>query len=767
MKRKPLVKTLCMVLCCIFLFATLVACVPQEQPHNCSQHCPKCGGCLDENCNEEACKSKCSCESEDKHACESKCPVCHGCLNDDCNEDICKNKCACENGNAHQCSRPCPKCGGCLDENCNENACQQKCDCDDGDHDENDDRYSFTPTISSEMPVIRINTDDGSNYFATWPDRDAKLNDLIEYVGAKITVEQDGKASLDNVKAQVKARGNYTLDYEKKPIRIKFDKKQSVLGLNNGEKFKSWVLLADWKDLSMSNNSTAFYLGKTILGSDGYYSSDYRNVEVYLNGQYWGVYLLVEQQEAKGDSGRSSAPAVDDDYIGTDIGYLIEYDGYYTDERNMPNNAGDPTFELNYNNFATLTKLNGNKLYTWDAQRGYTVKSDVYSDSQLQFIQWYMENAYRIAYEAVYQNNLYKFNDDYTSVLPTSGTVESIVSAVIDVQSLVDTYILAEIACDPDIAWSSFYISLDMTKNGSKKLIFEAPWDFDSAFGIKQNTINSGLGMYAANCDNPWLVLLINETWFQNMVCEKWAELVNHNVLTTALELINTQKTVYEQHYVRNFERWASRIWYGNGELIWELNTYTTQAQAANYLYNWLYKRFNYLNGMWGDGSDVLGKESTLIPSTPEDGSKAYRFEAEDCWYDYPIVEDSWHSELASGGYFLGQVDGGAERSITLTIYVEQDCAVFLSVGLSKRSFDAYFSDWFSVSVNYTTLDVPPRLISACEYDEIEWVAWTDIFLMPIELKAGYNTITLTTVSWTATNIDYIELWSYYAIYQV
>lgn len=145
--------------------------------------------------------------------------------------------------------------------------------------------YSFRPVISEEMPIVRIDTEDGRDDFVTVPNRDSKLRGEIEYVNASITVE-DGGVLIDGAAAKVKARGNYTLDYEKKPIRIKFDKKQGMLGLSGGQKFKSWVLLADWKDLSMSNNTTALYLGKTILGSDGYYASDYRNVEVYINGEY-------------------------------------------------------------------------------------------------------------------------------------------------------------------------------------------------------------------------------------------------------------------------------------------------------------------------------------------------------------------------------------------------------------------------------------------------------------------------------------------------
>jgi hypothetical protein len=256
---------------------------------------------------------------------------------------------------------------------------------------------------------------------------------------------------MSNVTAEVKVRGNATLNYEKKPIRIKFEKKQSLLGLHGGEKYKNWVLLADWKDLSMTNNTVAFYLGKTILGSDGYYCTDFRNVEVYLNGEYWGVYLLVEQQEAK--DGRSSVPEVEDDYTGNDIGYFFEYDGYYADEKNMPD--GDPTFTMNHQGLPA-------------SSNGYTVKSDINADSQLTFLQTYMNNIMYIAHQAT-KGRYYKFDENYNVVSAGQGqSAKDIIGTVIDLQSLVDVYILNEIAKDLDVDWSSFYLSLDMSAEGNK-----------------------------------------------------------------------------------------------------------------------------------------------------------------------------------------------------------------------------------------------------------------------------------------------------------
>lgn len=624
--------------------------------------------------------------------------------------------------------------------------------------------YSFRPELFEDMPRISIDTKDGKNDFATVPNREAKLADQIKYTDAVISVDNCAEEyRMEDVAAQVKARGNYTLEYEKKPLRIKFSKKQTMLGLHDGKKYKNWVLLADWKDLSATNNQTAFYLGKTILGSDGYYSSDYCYVELTLNGTYWGVYLLVEQQEAK--DGRSSVPEVPEleneqgeevGYTGTDVGYLMEYDGYYTDEINMPNGAGDPTFELDYNGRAPLKRLNGSTFETWGAQSGYTVKSDIYDQKQLDFLRSYVSNVYKIAYEAIYRGNLYRFNEDYTGLVSATGTVQEVVSAVIDVPSLVDTYLLNEIACDPDIAWSSFYLSADMSETGSKKLTFEAPWDFDSAFGIKNGFVNGGAGAFAANSDNPWLILLINQDWFQSLVREKWAELHRYGVFKTALSLVGEVKEVYSDEFARSLERWRNRVLYGNDELIWELNSYTTQGQASDYLYNWLYKRLNYLSTLWGNGSDILTGTTESVPEEPEAGAKAYRFEAETCRTtgNLSVGENG----KASGGKYLGYVDNGG--TITLTVTAEADTNAYLYVGLSKRASEATFAEWFTLTVNGTAPTVPMRLIGGCAAGEEEWYTFISVKIAPIPLKAGSNTIVLTVVASTATNVDFFDLYS-------
>lgn len=60
-------------------------------------------------------------------------------------------------------------------------------------------------------------------------------------------------------------RGNWSTKYPKKSLRIKFEKKRNLLGLNDGAKQKNWILLAEYKDVSMLRDKVALSLCREIL----------------------------------------------------------------------------------------------------------------------------------------------------------------------------------------------------------------------------------------------------------------------------------------------------------------------------------------------------------------------------------------------------------------------------------------------------------------------------------------------------------------------
>lgn len=467
--------------------------------------------------------------------------------------------------------------------------------------DERAKAYNYEPFFSNDIPNIKVTASTSDLSFATVPDRTNKW----DYTTCKVSVDNCvTNYEMSSISAGIKVRGNYTANYEKKPFRIKFDKKQNLLGLNNGSKCKSWVLLADYKDSSMLRNSASFYLGKTILGSDGFYSTDYRPVHLYLNNNYWGMYLLCEQQEV--NSNRINISEPEDNATNTDIGYLMEYDGYYTDEQALAD--GDPTFTIDYHNHGSLKTVTGS--YVTPSMDGFTIKSDITNTVQTNFIASYIDNLYDLMYECIYNKKFYEFNSTNTGLVASSVTsVEELISKYVDINSLVDTYLLNEIACDPDIAWSSFYLNLDLNAATPKKLTFEACWDFDSAFGLRKGYCESGKDYYAATNSNPWLVILTNQDFFKSRVKAKWAEMTKYGVVKKTLNSLVTYSTDYVSDYKKNYDRWPNSIGYNaavDNEVRIETRDFKTEKDAEAFFYNWLYVRLNYISSVYGDQKDVL-----------------------------------------------------------------------------------------------------------------------------------------------------------------
>lgn len=116
------------------------------------------------------------------------------------------------------------------------------------------------------------------------------------YVNCYLSVDGRGQFKDYSGTARIRGRGNSTwLWYDKKPYRLKLDAKDKILGL---KKNKDWVLLANYRDatdlMNLFGFETARWMGLP-------FSNHSRFVEVFLNGDYIGVYQLTEQIEVAND----------------------------------------------------------------------------------------------------------------------------------------------------------------------------------------------------------------------------------------------------------------------------------------------------------------------------------------------------------------------------------------------------------------------------------------------------------------------------------
>ena len=439
------------------------------------------------------------------------------------------------------------------------------------------------------------------------------------YEDCLVTVkDKNDNITIENADAKVKVRGNWTTTYDKKPLRIKFVEKRNMLGLNDGAEMKNWVLLAEYKDGSMLRDKAALEIARGLLEEDGLYASDAEFAEVEINGEYWGMYLLAELQQINPNRVNITEPATVD-YAGTDIGYFLEFDGYFDDEPELQ------MFHVDYADNAPLVPFdgeggNGREMTCLPEGRGdyrndigVTIKNDIISQEQHDFISSFVNNTYKIMYEAAYNDAAYVFSEDYSEIVPTSDiTPFEAVDKVVNLESLADMYIISEITCDADIYWSSFFMTADFGETGDKKLTFTAPWDFDSAMGNKDRCADS-TGLYAANIVpdvngeyetiNPWLAVLMYEEWFTDIIRENWTEAYNSGIFTNACDMIKADTAEYTAAFNRNYTRWNNIL--KNDAFKMELSKKAKKCRShsdcSEYLCDWLTKRIDYLNGYWNN----------------------------------------------------------------------------------------------------------------------------------------------------------------------
>lgn len=106
---------------------------------------------------------------------------------------------------------------------------------------------------------------------------------------AKITVlDKNGNVDFISAETKIKGRGNATWDKLKKPFSILLNEPKSLLGMGTSSK---WVLLANAFDDSEIRNAMVFDTAHKVGLSE---TSEYEYVNLYLNGEYNGLYMICQ-----------------------------------------------------------------------------------------------------------------------------------------------------------------------------------------------------------------------------------------------------------------------------------------------------------------------------------------------------------------------------------------------------------------------------------------------------------------------------------------
>ena len=454
---------------------------------------------------------------------------------------------------------------------------------------------SFHKLLTSKKAMLSIveNTGFPNIYIDT---SNVEILDKENYVDMTLSIDNCAKKyEINNVPGGIRLRGNGTLTYDKKAYRLKLSGKSNLLGLNDGLKAKSWVLIADYADQSMMRNETAFYIGNSLLNYSKNYCSDYKHVNLYLNNSYNGVYLLAEQQQV--NKSRININEPETDYIETDIGYLLELDNYAKQEEyyfEIGNSWGD--------------QINGVNL----PKKAYSIKSDCYDKSQVNFIKKYLGNLYTAFMRMVKGEGLYVLDENNELIESPYDNQYDTLNAMIDLDSVFRMYLLHELMKNCDVGFSSFYMFVDFSETSLyKRLTFGAPWDFDWSSGnVNESPYTTSKGEFNStnfNHMNPWFYMLSKTDFFKLMIQKYYLLFTESHLLDYAIANANYEADAFADEFARNYEKWQTL-----GTIIPkytpnDVKSFKVHKDAVNHFVNWLKNREKSLNSIF------LPKDETPI----------------------------------------------------------------------------------------------------------------------------------------------------------
>jgi hypothetical protein len=325
--------------------------------------------------------------------------------------------------------------------------------------------------VKTGLPTVYVDTEGGKD-----------ITSKEEYVNASVKIRGTDKyESLDATACQIRGRGNTTWNWPKKPYLVKLDSKQSVLGM---PKHKRWVLLANFMDRTLMRNLVSM---KVSSMTNLAWTPRCVPVELVLNGEHKGSYLLIEQVRV--DKNRVNITEMKpEDNTGDALtgGYLLELDFHYDNEVQWVDPHG-------HNN-------------QWGDGIPFGIKSpdeDDVTPQQTAYIKQYIHDAA----EALYGPD---FKD------PEKGYAK-----YIDVDSFIDYWIVFEVMGNHELGNPG---SVYMHKDRGGKLVAGPCWDFD--WGVLSYSTSPQARTGLINGNAIWYTRLRQDPAFEAKLIARFDELL-------------------------------------------------------------------------------------------------------------------------------------------------------------------------------------------------------------------------------------------------
>lgn len=393
-------------------------------------------------------------------------------------------------------------------------------------------------TFSETLPVLYINTEGH---------RDIVSKE--EYLHADWWLDNMGIDEFESIGSaeaplgmQIKGHGNSTwLNNGKRPLRLKLDEKQEMLGMPMS---RHWVLLAnigDWQ--GKVSEALPFEIGRRMGMS---WNPRLEPVEVVLNGQYMGLYFLTEKiRVAKNRVNITEQDENETDPNKVTGGWLLEIDNYFDN----PNK---------------ITIIDGNLQPIWFTPHSPEIPNDAQRDYITQFL-----------------------NAANTAIF-TPDKNDRTWEQYIDVDSLAVFYIIQEIVDNIEAFSGSCYMHKERGEN--TKLVFGPLWDFGCFYYRGKDGYEFNEFIYEnvpSFSKVKWIDEIAKFPHFQERVRFHW----NHfyqDVYPLMDDYLDAFVARIDQAGFRDFDRWHD---WGSDYIARRLNLYGKPH---------FHKKVSWLNSQWG-----------------------------------------------------------------------------------------------------------------------------------------------------------------------
>ncbi len=367
----------------------------------------------------------------------------------------------------------------------------------------------FQILVSEKIPAIMVTVDAKKELY----NHKEYANKQYVEKGNIVMLDERGKIVLDESMERFKVRGNLTSSFAKKPFTFTLPHSISLCGMNESQ---NWHLLANATDGSHIRNQIMLDWAEEI--SD-VYQPDGEFVDLYVNGEYQGLYFLTETLEISEkrlniDNFNSILMEMELDYraLEEDNCVVTEQGHYWVIHKDTP---------------VSKTKLNKIELYLND------IESALFSVDGISDI---------------------------------SGKK---INELLDFDSWTDTWLLKEISSDHDLGTTSQFGVVNDWENRSI-LIAGPEWDFDGTFGngmvpwsINPRNLVTAIpntkGIKSVS-QNKWLAQMYHHDNFKEILVYKFVEEVQPKIV----RLLDYEIDDYAEK-IRRAALLDSVRWNGNG----------------------------------------------------------------------------------------------------------------------------------------------------------------------------------------------------------